>query len=393
MTTQDTEGPLPIPPEVLGEIAAHTAAEPMDSMRTLKECCLVNKTFKEHFQPHIFKFLDIEDDVDSKLKWGGPEATVKVLEAIETNPKLAVYVKEIWLSLASATIAEDPQLPTLLLLLQEVSSLRLAGGYGTTWDNINVDLQLAIVNICQLSTLRSLQLNSLSQAPASLFTNPKLGTLQLVNIQTISGLDDKQLPNLSSLHTLQCIYFATAPRECLYQVIESPTLSESLRSLRITMLLDPDKTDSPSAVAEQFDRPFNLSQLKKLSLLKLRFDVEPLEDHPEFAVLGCFLYLVNQMLETIDESAPMDELHLTMADVTHGPLIMQLVSDHWNELGSSVTSRRGTSSPPKRTQIKIKLAPLEREAELEAVPYIKEPMLKVAPGLALILKSSDGSQL
>jgi hypothetical protein len=147
-------------------------------------------------------------------------------------------------------------------------------------------------------------------------------------------------------------------------------------------------------VAEQFDRPFDLSRLRKLSFLKLRFDVEPLDDHPEFAVIGCFLYLVNQMLETIDKSAPMDELYLTMADVSHGPLIMQLVSDHWSELGTYITARRGTrSSSPKRTQIKIKFAPFEREAELEAVPYIKELMLKAAPDLVLILKSADRGQL
>ncbi|RXW17875.1 hypothetical protein EST38_g7982 [Candolleomyces aberdarensis] len=396
-TAPDTEGTLPIPPEVLGEIAAHTAVEPTDSVDTLKQCCLVNKSFRDQFQPYIYRFLDIEDDTGSKRKWAGPKSTIKILEAIDRNPKLAAHVKEIWLSLGSDIIAQDPQLPTLLSHLHEVSSLRLAAAaYGSTtvWSDINANLQLAITNICQLSTLHSLQLNSLSHIPVTLIANPNLSILQLVNVHTFSDPDDSTLPNLSSLHALQCIYFATAPRELLYRIVESPTVSENLRSLRLTMLLDAEQTDSPSAVANQFDRPFNLSRLKKLSFLKVRFDVEPLDDHPEFAVIGCFLYLVNQMLNTVDESAPLDKLHLTMADVTHGPLIMQVVSDHWSQLGTYITARHSTDSPsPKQTQMKIKFAPCEPEVELEAVPYIKELMFKAATGLSLILKSADGSQL
>jgi hypothetical protein len=63
---QDTKGALPVAPEVLGDIAAHSAVELAESLHTLKQCCLVNKTFRDHFQPHIYRFLDIEDDADSK---------------------------------------------------------------------------------------------------------------------------------------------------------------------------------------------------------------------------------------------------------------------------------------------------------------------------------------
>jgi hypothetical protein len=83
---QDTKGALPIPPKVLGDIAAHTAVELAESRHTLKQCCLVNKTFRDHFQPRTYRFLDIEDDADSKRKWAGPDTTAKVLETIEINP-------------------------------------------------------------------------------------------------------------------------------------------------------------------------------------------------------------------------------------------------------------------------------------------------------------------
>lgn len=100
------------------------------------------------------------------------------------------------------------------------------------------------------------------------------------------------------------------------------------------------------------------------------------------------------MLDTVDKSAPLQKLHLTMSEVAHDTLIKELVSEHWIQLGAYIAARHNDGASTKWTQIKIKFAPCDPGKELEAVPHIKDLVSKSAPGLSsLILRSADGSRL
>lgn len=261
--TQTTRN-FPLPPEIIGEIAAH-AASPSKSISLLKQCCLISRDFRAQFQPYIFQFLDMEDDPDSVLRWSERKLTSHLLECIERNPALATYVKQVWLSLDSGQIAQDPLLPRFIRQLPVIRSLQV-GAYdpGFRWGQLAPDLQAAIIDTCQLPTLRYLHLNSVSDIPISLVTNTNLRKLELYNIQSFcdfgklfktedgeKSLEDSRAVDsgpFTSVRTLTCGYLGTRPKGCLYSIVESSAMAVSLSTLRIMLLIDPESTGTFSFV-------------------------------------------------------------------------------------------------------------------------------------------------
>ncbi|RXW17876.1 hypothetical protein EST38_g7983 [Candolleomyces aberdarensis] len=343
----------------------------------------------------------MEDDPDSVLRWSERKLAGHLLECITRNPTLATYVKQVWLSLDSGTIAQDPLLPELIRRLPVLSSLQI-GAYDPSyrWGQVASDLQAAIIDACQLPTLRHLHLNSVSEIPISLVTNSNLMKLELYNVPSFYDFERLFQPNaggrftedkalksgyFTSIRALACGYLVTKPKDCLRSIIESSAMATSLRTLRIMVVIDPESTDTPSAV-EGFTPPFNLSRLSNLRLLKIRCELGPLSESATLSIIPSFLSLVNQTLTTVDKSAPLEEIRLTIAHISHGPLLTQLSSDRWKRVCDSIASLS-----PQKTQIKIKIFPYSDEIEREIFPKILE-LLKDIPGIVPVLKASDGTQ-
>ncbi|RXW11495.1 hypothetical protein EST38_g14360 [Candolleomyces aberdarensis] len=372
---------------------------------------------KLELEPFVFRTMDIGND-SSLPPHRARKYTTAFVDCIKRNPKLATYVKDLELNVSSNVTAEDPCLPELLDQLSCISVFRFSSttddySLSTSWESLSPELRAATAKICALSTIRMLHIASFTELPLCLLENPYLSNLSIGHVRAFSDLDRLRLPatlpvqdtsnpskysfsapserRFTSLNTLVCLYIGSMPTDWIRAMMETPALSTSLRNFSLLFLFDETAANSSADILAQFNPSFNLSDLRVLRYLKIYCLVDLLlpQSAAQTVIKSLFKY-ANNLISTVNTSAPLEELYITIGDLMHQPLTTQLLSDEWKQLVTTIASRRPTI---KTIKVKLRFGPCDKKLELEVFNTIQEIVSNDMSGILLVLKSADRSKV
>jgi hypothetical protein len=148
-------------------------------------------------------------------------------------------------------------------------------------------------------------------------------------------------------------------------------------------------TDSPADIRDQFTPSFNLSYLRCLRYLRIHCEVDLLPDYEALAFIE-FLKFTSNLISTVNASAPLEELRITIGDLMPQPLAAELLSAEWKQLVATIVARRPTL---KTIKVKFRFGHCDKQAQLEAFTLVQEIVSNDMSGVLLVLKAADGTKV
>ncbi|KAF9009918.1 hypothetical protein BDQ17DRAFT_1538479 [Cyathus striatus] len=295
---------IDIPPEITEAIV--DAIDDHD-ISSLKACALINRDFLHASQRRLFGSVTLE--------FGGPGTNKsarydRFQSALLLSPKLALYIREFDIcgSLNEHIFVEFDVLPTIIFMLQNITTLSIQFDRIHNWQGFKPDLKKALVSIFLLPSIEKLTLNGLCCIPIPLakcfahipyvalaekdfffqgYGGDEMTTVpqRLLSIPNTRYLKSLIIQDVTSGESLQPLLDEIYPPICMLEKLSVFCSQSNLDAIAITNALIAKSKNTLTTlellpIEDQDAHLMNISNLKHLRSIRLFADVtapEPLK--------------------------------------------------------------------------------------------------------------------